>query len=122
MTAWTPDQLATTDRVDEIEISSRRADGTLSRPRTIWAVRDGDDIYIRSVIGPAAGWYRGTRRRHEGHLQAADLGVDVDFVDVDGDGERIDDAYRAKYRRYAAIIDSINSNRAAETTMRVVPR
>ena len=33
----------------ELEISSRRGDGMLSPPMTIWAVRHGDDIYVRSA-------------------------------------------------------------------------
>ncbi|MFF3567722.1 DUF2255 family protein [Nocardia jiangxiensis] len=124
MTAWTREQLDTITRVDEIEISSRRDDGTLTKPRIIWAVRDGDEVYIRSVNGPAATWYRSTRPHHEGRLRAADLGVDVTFVDADDTvDDRVDAAYRDKYRRYAtSIVDSINSPLAAGTTMRVVPR
>ncbi len=122
MTAWNPNQLDIIDRVDEIEISSRRSDETLTRPRVIWAVRDGDEVYIRSVNGPTAAWYRSTRQRHEGHLHTDDLDADVAFVDA-ATSDRIDAAYRTKYRRYAAsIIDSINSPQAAGTTMRVVPR
>ncbi|MEV5649868.1 DUF2255 family protein [Nocardia sp. NPDC052254] len=124
MTVWTPQQLDTIARVDEIDISSTRPDGTLSTPRVIWAVRDGDEVYIRSVNGPAAAWYRSTRPRHQGHLHAGDLDVDVSFVDVDGEiNDRIDAAYRDKYHRYAvSIVDSINSSIAAQTTMRVQPR
>ncbi|MEV4236194.1 DUF2255 family protein [Nocardia sp. NPDC050408] len=121
MTAWTPAQLDTIERVDEIGISSLRKDGTLNTPRTIWAVRDGDDVYIRSVNGPTAAWYRGTRSRHKGHLQAPGVDADVTFTDVDGAiNDRVDAAYRAKYRRYAAsIIDAITGPPAAETTMRL---
>ncbi|MQY20527.1 DUF2255 family protein [Nocardia macrotermitis] len=124
MTAWTPDQLDTIARVDEIEISSRRPDGTLTTPRVIWAVRTDDEIYIRSVNGPTAAWYRATRSRHEGHLRVADVDIDVTFIDTDNTvTDRVDAAYRDKYRRYAAsIIDSINSPRTAETTMRLIPR
>ncbi|WP_216896602.1 DUF2255 family protein [Nocardia alni] len=124
MTAWSPDQLDIIDRIDEIEISSRRSDGTLTKPRIIWAVRDGGEVYIRSVNGPTATWYRSTRRLHEGHLHTDGLDTDVTFVDAASTADdRIDAAYRTKYHRYAApIIDSINSTQAAGTTMRVVPR
>lgn len=124
MSTWTNDQLETIERVDEIEIAARRTDGTLNKPRVIWAVRDGDDVYIRSVNGSSAAWYRATRGRHEGHLKAAGLDADVTFTDVGAAvKDRVDAAYRDKYRRYAAsIVDSINSPGAAETTMRVVPR
>ncbi|MFI7666931.1 DUF2255 family protein [Nocardia sp. NPDC049526] len=124
MTAWTREQLDTVARVDEIEVSSLRSDGSVTSPRIIWAVRDGDEVYIRSVNGPTAAWYRSTRARHQGRLNVGDLDLDVSFVDVDGQiNDRVDAAYRDKYRRYAAsIIDSINSPNAAQTTMRVDPR
>jgi hypothetical protein len=47
MTAWTPDELARVGQADELQISSRRADGDLRPFVTIWAVRVGDDIYVR---------------------------------------------------------------------------
>jgi hypothetical protein len=53
------------------------------------------------------------------------VGRDVTFVDVDGEdlNERVDAAYRAKYRRYAAsIIEHITSPRARATTLSLVPR
>jgi hypothetical protein len=124
MTAWTTDELTHLDNDDEIEISSVRRDGSLSNPRVIWSVRDGDDVYVRSVNGPAAVWYRGTRQRHEGHVTADGVDRDVTFVDADpGVNDRIDAAYRSKYRRYAApIIASVTSPEAGTTTMRLVPR
>ena len=39
------------EAAEELEIASLRSDGTLRNPRTIWIVRDGDDIYVRSVNG-----------------------------------------------------------------------
>ncbi len=65
---WTSDDLATIDGVDELRIASRRHDGTLRNPVTIWAVRDGADVYVRSVNGPSAPWFRGARGRREGHI------------------------------------------------------
>ncbi|MEV0709534.1 DUF2255 family protein [Nocardia aurea] len=62
--------------------------------------------------------------RHEGHPNAAGVDADVTFTDVGATVEdRVDAAYRDKYRRCAAsIIDSMNCPGAAETTVRVVPR
>ena len=37
MTAWTSDELTRIGTADELEIASRRRDGTLGNPRTIWA-------------------------------------------------------------------------------------
>ena len=47
----------------------------------VWVVRVGDDLYTRSVNGPEAAWFRGTRLRHRGQISAGDAVADVDFVD-----------------------------------------
>jgi hypothetical protein len=124
MTAWTEDELARIGTAEELEIASLRRDGTLGSPRTIWVVRDGDDLYVRSVNGPTAAWYRGTRERRAGHIQAGGVDQDVTFVNAghDLDGQ-IDAAYRAKYGRYAAyILDAIIGPEARSTTIELVPR
>jgi hypothetical protein len=110
---------------DELTIASRRSDGSLRPGRVIWAVEHDGGLYVRSVNGPDAAWYRGTRTRHEGRITAGGHSGDVTFVDATGDAaldDAIDRAYRAKYRRYAAtILDHITSPQARSTTIRVVP-
>src|SRR5438045_1219654 len=108
MTAWTTDELDEIDAADELEIASLRGDGTLRSPTTIWVVRLGDDPYVRSVNGRTSSWFRGTQVRQVGRIRAGGVERDVAFVDADPDvANRIDDAYRTKYRRYAAsIVDS----------------
>ncbi len=44
MIAWTADELARIGGSNEIEISSRRADGSRRPYITIWVVRSGDDL------------------------------------------------------------------------------
>ena len=51
MTAWTSDELTRIGTADELELASARRDGTLRKPRTIWVVRVGDDLYVRSMYG-----------------------------------------------------------------------
>jgi hypothetical protein len=124
MSAWDSDDIARIAHAEELEIASRRNDGTLRRPRTIWVVRDGDDLYVRSVNGPSAAWYRGTRDQREGLVHAGGVAADVDFVDADhGLDDRIDAAYRAKYHRYSVTtLNRITSSGARSTTIRLVPR
>jgi hypothetical protein len=124
MTAWTNGELDKIDAADELEIASVRPDGTLRAPTTIWVVRLGDDLYVRSVNGRNSDWFRGTRARHEGRIRAGGVQKDVTFVDVDGDvADRIDDAYRTKYRRYAAsIVGSTLTAEARSATIKLVPR
>ncbi len=50
MTTWTSDELSKIGSAEELEIASLRADGTLRKSTTIWVVRVGDDLYIRSSL------------------------------------------------------------------------
>ena len=124
MTTWTSDELNKIGTAEELQIASLRSDGTLRKPVTIWVVRNGDDIYVGSVNGRTAAWFRGTLVRHEGHIQAGGIDKDVTFVEeVAPDiNEQIDVAYRTKYRRYAAsIISHIVSPEARSATIKLVP-
>jgi hypothetical protein len=122
MTTWTSDELTKIGTAEELEIASLRRDGTLRNPVTIWVVRLSDDLYVRSVNGRTAAWFRGTQVRHEGHIHAGGVEKDVTFVDADPDlNDQIDAAYRTKYRRYAAsIIRSILSPDARSATIKLV--
>jgi hypothetical protein len=122
MTAWTTDELTRIASADELQIAPRRGDGTLRSPRTIWVVRHGDDLYVRSVNGRTSAWFRGAQVRHEAHIQAGSVDKDVRLVETDDLNDQIDLAYRTKYRRYAAnIIDTIVSPQARAATLRLVP-
>ena len=124
MTTWTSDELNKIGTAEELEIASRRRDGTLRNPVTIWVVRHGDDLYVRSVNGRTGAWFRGTQVRREGHIEAGGIDRDVSFVDGDLDvNDQIDDAYRTKYHRYAAsIVGHIVSPKARSATIKLVPR
>lgn len=126
MTAWTSDELSKIGRAEEITIASLRHDGTLRHPVTIWVVRQGDDLYVRSTYGRTSNWFRGTQDRHEGHICAGGVDKDVTFVDADLQpdiNDQIDTAYRTKYRRYAArYVDPIVSPEAQAATIKLVPR
>jgi hypothetical protein len=124
MTTWTRDELTAIGASDELELASRRRDGTLRNPVTIWVVSLRDDLYVRSVNGPDAAWFRGTRARHEGRIRAGGVEKDVGFVDADHSiDDEIDAAYRTKYHRYSdATIRSVMSPDARATTIKLVPR
>ena len=124
MTMWTSDELTKTGAAEELQIASQRRDGTLRNPVTVWVVRHGDDLYVRSVNGRTAAWFRGTQVRHEGRIWAGGVEKDVTFVDADHDiDDELDAAYRTKYRRYAAsIINSMVVPQAQAATIKLVPR
>jgi hypothetical protein len=124
-TAWDETDLAQIDRRDEVHISSLRPDGTLTSSRIIWAVSLDGRVYVRSVNGPDAAWYRSTRSRHEGQLTVGRLVKDVTMLDVeptDSIQERIDGAYRAKYAAYPGPVARITADQARATTLELAPR
>ena len=124
MTTWTSEELNKIGTAEELKIASFRRDGTLRKPVTIWVVRLGDDLYVRSVYGSTSDWFRGVQTRHEGRIWAGGVEKDVTFVEDDSDiHDQIDAAYRTKYRLYAAnIINSIVSPEARSATIKLVPR
>jgi len=124
MTQWTSDQLNNFGKAEEVQIASVGRDGKLRKPVTVWAVRHGEDLYVRSVRGRDGHWFRGTQDRHEGRIRAGGLQQDITFVEADHNIEdEIDAAYRDKYRRYAGrILDSVLTPEARTSTLKLVPR
>ena len=123
MPAWTSEELTRIGTATELQIASRRRDGTLRKPRTIWVVRVGDDLYVRSMYGRNGGWFPATQVRHEGHIRAGGVGRDVTFADADPDlSNAIDAAYRDKYRRYGErIIGGVVNPEARAATIKLEP-
>ena len=125
MTAWTSDELTRIGAADELEIASLREDGALRKPVTIWIVRLGDDLYVRSVRGRGSAWFRATQVRHEGHIQSGGVEKDVTFVEETDPGinDQVDAALRTKYRRYdARYVDPMLIPEARAATIKLVPR
>ena len=119
---WTTEELDRIGAAAEIRIAGRRPDGSLRSPRIVWAVRLGDRLYVRSVNGPGAAWYRGVRARMEGHVEAGGVTKDVTVVDADPTlGPAVDVAYRAKYHFSPSAVGHITSPEAQSTTIELVP-
>jgi hypothetical protein len=127
MTAGTSDELTKIGAADELEIAAERRVPSRRNSVPIWVRRLGDDLYVRSVNGRTAAWFRGTQERHAGRISAGGVEKDVTFVDVaESDGglhDQIDAAYRSKYLRYAAsIVGSTTTPAARAATLKLVPR
>jgi hypothetical protein len=124
MSEWTSKELTNIGTAEELKITSMRRDGTLRKPVTIWVVRIGDRLYVRSIKGRTGPWFRGTQSRREGHIRAGGVDKDVSFVDADEDvSEEIDAAYRAKYDRYpASVLNTVLTRAARSATIQLVPR
>jgi hypothetical protein len=125
MTTWTSDELRKIEAAEELELASVRADGTRRTAVTIWVVRVGDALYVRSWKGRTSAWFRATQVRHEGHIEAGGVAKDVTFVmDADDDtNDQIDAAYRTKYRGHGGrYVDPMVAPTARAATITLVPR
>jgi hypothetical protein len=123
MSAWTSDELSKIEAAEELDLASVRPDGTLRKAVTMWVVRHGDDLYVRSVNGRGSSWFRGAQAQHQAHIRAGGVDKGVLLVEMDDVNDELDASYRAKYRRYAeSIVGSIVSPQARDATLMLVPR
>jgi hypothetical protein len=124
MSAWSPDDLRRIGSAEEVGIASRRPDGTIRPYVTIWVVRAGDDIYIRSAFGSDNPWYRRALASGEGRIRAGGVERDVVFASADpGVHEPVDAAYHAKYDSHGPrIVGTVVGPYAHELTIRVLPK
>ena len=124
MSAWSPDELERIGRRTELQVASRRRDGSLRPYVTIWVVRAGDDLYVRSAYGPNSGWYRRAKASGEGRVRAGGDERDVSFEEPEAAVTgAVTVAYHAKYDRYGpAIVGTVVSPAAEQLTLRIMPR
>jgi hypothetical protein len=124
MSEWTSEQLDKIGAADELEIAAQQPDGSLRPYTTIWVVRVGDDLYVRSYRGRGGAWFRSVLRRPEGRVRAAGVERDVTFIEVsDERRDAINQAYREKYasRYVSTYVDPMLTADAAAATLRLVP-
>jgi hypothetical protein len=123
MTTWTADDLDRIGGAEELELASRRADGTLRPAVTMWVVRSGDDLYVRSAYGPENPWYVRAKASGAGRIRAGGAERDVTFAEAPaGAHAGIDAAYHGKYDRYGPrIVGSVTGPTAEAVTIRLVP-
>jgi hypothetical protein len=124
MNGWTPDEMARIGRATELQIASNRADGSLRPFVTIWTVRAGDDLFVRSAQGIDNPWFRRALASGTGRIRAGGVERDVSFeVARDDVADLVTAAYHDKYDRFGpAIVGSVVSGDAVRSTLRLVPR
>ncbi len=124
MTGWNNHELNKIGNAEELQISSMRKDGTLRKWTTIWVVRVGDDLYVRSVYGKRGAWYRGALVRHEGRIRAGGVEKVVLFVEItDPDTiQQVDDAYRSKYHQYPQYVAPLFEPESRAATLKLITK
>ena len=123
MSDWTKDDLDKIAASDDLHVAPFREDGkTYGTPTWIWSVVVGGALYVRAYNGNASRWYQAALRQKAGRISAAGMTKEVAFEPIEGGiNDRIDRAYRLKYRgsRYLA---PMIADRARAATMEVKPR
>jgi hypothetical protein len=125
MRPWTTAELEKIEKADELDLSSLRQDGAYRNPVTMWVVRVGEGLFVRSVKGRSGPWFCGTQTRHEGRIRSGGVEKNVMFVDETDPkvNEKIDTAYREKYRRYPnEYVDACLTPEARASTIKLEPK
>ncbi len=120
---WSEDELSRIGDAEELRLTSSCVDGTLRPYVTMWVVRVGDDIYVRSAGGPERPWYSRAKARGAGKIRTGGLERDVTFGEAAPDAHAaIDSAYHAKYDGYGQhIVGHVVGTEAHQATIRLVP-
>jgi hypothetical protein len=123
MTSWTPTELDTIGRADEFQVASYRPDGTLRPYITMWGVREGDGIFVRSAHGADNPWYRRAIASGTGRIRVPGVERDVTFARSEGERQAsIDAKYHTKYDRYGArIVGTVVGPSVHALTLELIP-
>ena len=122
MSSWRKDELKKIAETNDLHISPFRDDGeTYGTPTWIWSVVVDDSLYVRAYNGPASRWYRAAMRQKRGRIAAAGMTRNVIFEPVDDSiNDRIDDAYRAKYKT-SPYLPPMTGKRSRSATVKIEP-
>jgi hypothetical protein len=122
MSSWTKKDLKKIAESDDLHISPFRDDGvTYGTPTWIWSVVVDDALYVRAYNGTASRWYKAAMQQKRGRVTAAGITKDVTFKALDGAiHDRIDDAYRAKYKT-SPYLPPMISRRSRSATVKIEP-
>jgi hypothetical protein len=123
MISWTKDELRRIADADDLHIAPFREDRvTYGTPTWIWSVAVDGALYVRGYNGQSSRWYQAAVAQRAGRIIAAGITKEVTFEPVDGPGnDRIDDAYRAKYKG-SPYLNPMIGKRARSATVRITPR
>ena len=119
--AWSPNDLESIPRTDDLHVSPFREDGKTYGTPTIWSVVVDGALYVRGYNGQQSRWYQAALAQRAGRIPAAGTTKEVVFESVGGPiNDQIDDAYRAKYAGSPYLTPMIGK-RARSATVRVTP-
>ena len=120
---WPTQELQEIAEADDLHIAPFRDDGkSYGTPTWIWSVAVEGELYVRAYNGQESRWYQAALRQNAGRVTAAGMTKEVTFERIEGlISDRIDNAYRMKYRGNP-YLNSMISARARSATIKITPR
>jgi hypothetical protein len=116
---WTSDEAARISAAPELEIASRRPDGTLRGWVPVWVVSVGRQVYVRTWYRRDSGWFGRVLAAGQARIRVPGLETDVAVADI-GAGSAglragVDAAYEAKYGPLGGTQRMVTDEAAAAT-------
>jgi len=123
MNTWSKNDLRKIAEADDLHIAPFRENGLAYGTLTwIWSVVVDEALYVRAYNGQNSNWYKAAARQRAGRITVAGMTKEVTFEPVEGQvNDRIDDAYRSKYRSSPYLGPMIGA-RARSATVKILPR
>jgi hypothetical protein len=120
---WSKDELRKIAEADDLHVSPFREDGwTYGTATWIWSVVVHDALYVRGYNGQKSRWYQAAVQQKAGRITTAGMTKEVTFEPANGPiNDRIDDAYRVKYKGSPYLSPMIGT-RARSATVKIAPR
>lgn len=119
--SFAPEDLAELEAAEEVRVETQKPDGPVHRT-IVWIVVDDDDVFVRSVRGPAGRWFREAEANPAIaiHVNGRRLpATAIPATDPDSI-ERCSNAFRRKYASDPALRTMLVP-KTLETTLRVEP-
>jgi hypothetical protein len=118
---FAPEELALLAEAEEIEIETAQPGGPPHRT-IIWIVADGDDVFIRSVNGAEARWYREAIADPAVTIHVGDRALPA-RVEVATDADSVQRTNEELTRKYTNIpgLSPMLKPDTFDCTLRVVP-
>jgi hypothetical protein len=122
MSTWHEEELNKIAAADDLHIAPFREDGTTyGTPTWIWSVVVDGTLYVRAYNGQSSTWYQAALKQKAGRITAAGMTKEVTFAPVDDAvNDRIDDAYRAKYKSSPYLLPMVGP-RARSASIKIIP-
>ncbi|MCL2516095.1 MAG: DUF2255 family protein [Microbacteriaceae bacterium] len=123
MSDWTAEELDLVSKIEEVEVTPAGADGAPLQSVVIWAVTDGSDVFVRSVHGQRARWWKQAEASGRATFTADGVVRDVTLEHVsDIRNQAVSDAYNHKYAAQPAeFLRPMVEGESLTATFRVVP-